>query len=1109
MSKSKRHRFLLLGLPIVLVVASLGAFGSQEAQGSTQSTIVQSGPLPAGKQYTVTLLTGDIVTVVTRQSGCPLVTVKPAKPSGIQLRSCDVNGHARVVPIEAASMIGSVLDEALFDVTTLIREGYDDASTKDLPLIVRQQSGIAALSGAKALPSISSVAVKQPKEKGADFLRSLQTQKVTAAVAGKGPLVRLDRRVRVNVQQGSLDRNLKQVSAPQAWASGYTGRGVNVAVLDTGADISHPDLVGQVAERADFVVEGGEAIDGHGHGTHVASTIAGSGAAASGERRGVAPGAKLVVGKVLDDYGFGSESQIIAGMEWAAARAKVVNMSLGGWEPSDGTDPMSLAVNTLTAQHGTLFVVAAGNDGPEDNWITSPAAAADALTVGAVDRDDKVADFSSRGPVINTRAAKPELVAPGVEIVAARAAGTSMGRVIDSRYTAASGTSMASPHAAGGAAILAQRYPNWTSAQLKNALVGAVDPLRGADTYVSGSGRLNVARALSGAVSGQPIVHLGIFAYPQSGTAETKLSWPNGSARLRFDVTTADRSGTPAPAGSVTLNNGKLSIDRARFAERPGFFSAVVTARTAWGELVSTTPVTFYVEPPTFDLTLTATPPPNTPVGSDPFGYVRVVNLDDPAVFTAGSNVETNGDPVTLRVPAGRYSVMSTIYNFPAGMAAMVGDPDIAVNGDTALVLDAAQAKSAKAAVEGVGTVANQKGLTYVQTAKRGPLWFDWAFAWGEDARRDSVFAGPVRGVGIGKFEFFSSYSLVAPGDQPSPFLYDLTKAHGNGIPEDMSITFDKAEQAQFSRIDQKFHVLDMPGSNTLHKRYAVSPSGIFVLENSTDNPPAQRVDYLSPGFSYVDEAFFGFGGPFDSIGVIEARRVYQPGSRQELVWVRQPMRPDWYDDPETSTSGCVPRPITRTRGQLVVELVELADQHQRFNCLGLGPATRNLALYRNGELVGEFMSTLGQFDIPPSAATYRLTYDLDASAILPVSTRVSTAWTFRSAAPKGTGSAPVALLSVDYALALDAANHPRDGRASFTVRQAHGVARQHITSFVLFTSVDDGARWQPVTVRRDGNDTFSAELPRPAEGQAISLRLKADASAGSAIEQTIIRAYK
>jgi subtilisin family serine protease len=123
-------------------------------------------------------------------------------------------------------------------------------------------------------------------------------------------------------------------------------------------------------------------------------------------------------------------------------------MSLGGWEPSDGTDPMSLALDALTAEHGTLFVVAAGNDGPFDGTVSSPAAAASALTVGAVDRGDALADFSSRGPLVNTRAAKPELVAPGVDIVAARAAGTSLGTVVDARYTSLSGTSMAAPHAA-------------------------------------------------------------------------------------------------------------------------------------------------------------------------------------------------------------------------------------------------------------------------------------------------------------------------------------------------------------------------------------------------------------------------------------------------------------------------------------------------------------------------------------------------------------------------------------------------------------------------------------------------------------------------------------
>src|SRR6185295_8309512 len=108
------------------------------------------------------------------------------------------------------------------------------------------------------------------------------------------------------------------------------------------------------------------------------------------------------------------------------------------------------------------------------------------------------------------------------------------------------------------------------------------------------------------------------------------------------------------------------------------------------------------------------------------------------------------------------------------------------------------------------------------------------------------------------------------------------------------------------------------------------------------------------------------------------------------------------------------------------------------------------------------------------------------------------------------TGSVPLPLLSVDYALPLDTANHPTGAAAAlFTVRQAVGVQRQAITSFELSVSVDDGVTWQPVRVSRAGDGTFRAQLPTVAGGQAVSLRVKAQGSAGSAVEQTIIRAYR
>src|SRR5262249_36492966 len=159
-----------------------------------------------------------------------------------------------------------------------------------------------------------------------------------------------------------------------------------------------------------------------------------------GKERGVAPGAQLAVGKVLDSEGKGQESWIIAGMEWAARdqHAKIISMSLGGG--GDATDPMSQTVDRLSHDTGALFVVAAGNGGP--HAISSPGAADAALTVGAVDAKDQLADFSSQGPRDGDAGLKPELTAPGVDIVAAR----SHYKRGSGYYTTMSGTSMATPH---------------------------------------------------------------------------------------------------------------------------------------------------------------------------------------------------------------------------------------------------------------------------------------------------------------------------------------------------------------------------------------------------------------------------------------------------------------------------------------------------------------------------------------------------------------------------------------------------------------------------------------------------------------------------------------
>lgn len=248
--------------------------------------------------------------------------------------------------------------------------------------------------------------------------------------------------------EADLAESVPQIKAPQAWAEGYDGTGRKVAVLDTGVDDTHPDLKGRIAAERSFVPDQAVA-DGNGHGTHVASTVAGDGAT----YRGVAPGAELLVGKVLSDEGYGEDSWIIAGMEWAKAQgADVVSMSLGSQVPDDGTSPMARAVDTLSADGGPLFVVAAGNSYGEFT-IGAPGSAASALTVASVTKSDERSDFSSMGPLTGSYGLKPDISAPGSDITAAKPGGG---------YQTMSGTSMATPHVAGAAAVLKQRHPDWS-----------------------------------------------------------------------------------------------------------------------------------------------------------------------------------------------------------------------------------------------------------------------------------------------------------------------------------------------------------------------------------------------------------------------------------------------------------------------------------------------------------------------------------------------------------------------------------------------------------------------------------------------------------------------
>ncbi|MFF4291562.1 S8 family serine peptidase, partial [Streptomyces sp. NPDC001633] len=227
----------------------------------------------------------------------------------------------------ARALAAGKVDQELFNVTGLVRQGYDDAHTSALPLIAVYGDAAARTvpatpRGAKrglVLDAIDGVALKADKKKAADFWADVTDSRSRSAAGPKK--LWLDRKIRA-----TLDRSTQQIGADLAWAAGYTGKGTKVAVLDTGADLDHPDLAGRAAATKDFSGSAGT-NDAFGHGTHVASTVGGTGTASGGSRKGVAPRSELMIGKVLGDDGYGSESAVIDGMEWAAAGgARVVNM---------------------------------------------------------------------------------------------------------------------------------------------------------------------------------------------------------------------------------------------------------------------------------------------------------------------------------------------------------------------------------------------------------------------------------------------------------------------------------------------------------------------------------------------------------------------------------------------------------------------------------------------------------------------------------------------------------------------------------------------------------------------------------------------------------------
>lgn len=930
---------------VIAVTAAVPSVAEPRAAAGT-SPLVGSAPRGEGSSV-VTLVTGDRVLVSFDGKGRAGASALPGADGTVPLVQTRQSGKDLYVYPEGAvhAIAEGKADEELFNVTGLVRQGYDDAHAEKLPLIAVYDTSVDVTRAVPATPRgaerglvldpVDGVALKADKKKAADFWADITSPKSRSAADLKK--LWLDAKV-----EAALDRSTKQVHAPEAWAAGYDGKGTKVAVLDTGADAGHPDLEGRIGAAKNFT-ESPDDEDRQGHGTHTTSTVGGTGAASGGKKKGVAPGAELLHGKVLDDRGSGATSWIIAGMQWAVdEKVDVVSMSLGNPARTDCADPMSTATEELAqSSEDTLFVLAAGNTGPSLNSVSSPGCAPSVLTVGAVDRDDSTAPFSSRGPAYGSHTLKPEIAAPGVDISAAAAGGRGV-----HAYRSMSGTSMAAPHVAGAAALVKQRHPGWSAQQIKSALVSSADSGIPGDVTETGGGRLDVKAAVDQKVLGSPAVQGGSFGWPQDGSDRTTVDVPytnttdrtvelklfvqgvtgNDGSAVRSGIAKLGARSVTVAAGATVTVPLKLDPDADLKRAQYGDVTGRVLAK-ADGVAVST-PFSLYVQPRTVSLRVKLVDREGKP--ADGPSSVDLIGTDD---ATGERRFNEGANDQTYQVRPGAYFLTGFIATPDADGGTLtdslthIARPQVEVDKDMTLTLDAREAHR----------------LT-VQTDKKSEVrgaTLGFARTWGTDNwLHAGTAAGPrsIRGfyqsvegkATDGTFESSTYWRAAAP------LLSELAVVGGEALhavtASTGSANLDGTGEA----------ALVDAGSGTPQELEAAGVKGKIALVKVPDSGSANAV----------------------------ATRAKAAGAVAVVAHRTAPGR--WY--PSGGLSGS-PLPVLGIqRGEATALLAQLAEKPVRLSWKGTAksPYVYNLAFPETGQLRDDRTYRVRDKDLAANEATYR-----------------------------------------------------------------------------------------------------------------------------------------
>ncbi|SPF04387.1 S8 family peptidase [Streptomyces sp. MA5143a] len=1089
-----------------MTVAALAAGLTGTARATPVPTAVPAAAksMDATGKHRITLVTGDRVIVDAKGRVVGMERAKGRERVPVQMRRVD--GHTLVVPTDAAQMIASGrLDQRLFDITEL-----DKAANRR-----SQRNGVKVIVGYTGTASTAKADVRDAGTLRHGFrtlnLDSVQTSAEETpdlwhalthgnAVASGISHIWLD-----GVRKMSLDKSVPQIGAPAAWARGYDGKGVKVAVLDTGIDTSHPDLKDQVIAAKNFSTAA-TTRDHQGHGTHVASTIAGTGALSGGKYKGVAPGAKILNGKVLDDEGEGDDSGIIAGMEWAAEQgADIVNLSLGGGD-TPGTDPMEATVNRLSEEKGILFAIAAGNEGEQGaKTVGSPGSAANALTVGAVDGTDRLADFSSRGPTADG-AIKPDVTAPGVGITAASAKGSEIAKEYGENpagYVSISGTSMATPHVAGAAALLKQQHPDWTFSELKAVLVGSAKG--GAYTpNQQGSGRIQVDKAIDQSVVAKTTsVNFPVQQWPHTDDTPVtrKLTYRNLGTKdvtLTLSTTAYDPKGQAAPAGFFTTGadhvtvpaGGEASVDvtvnTKLGGDLDGGYSAYVSA-TGDGQTVRTA-VGVERETEAYDLTLKFV---NRP-GQHP------VHLTTLSVATRGSggyaNVSTE-DTVTFRVPKDRYildSLSMKDLDSTEGGADWLARPVLNLDRNTTITLDLNRTRPADITVPDAQAKPLQALVSYEYLP--ADVWFGVEMPSFSDIRLAHV--GPAMDSGLVQ-------TWSGQWTRGSDTEYDIV---GGG--ETKKVLGDRVHHYKASELATVKAGLgaSAPGKTGALGLTVHVPFGYGLHTPVPQKLPATRTLHLSTGEGA--EYYFAFeqhSGRQDPDGVPLNDASADTSSYKKLTGGRTYQK-------RFNTAVFAPRAIRdeyqglfHTSEGIYGDLSLFADGQGHHASSDL--TSVRTTLYRNGGKFGSNTDPLTgkvTFRVPVGAADYTLTTSARRSAkVHAASTRVDASWTFHSKRPtSGVTELPVSSVRFKAPVGLDS-RVPAGRTVTYPVTVEGAAAGRNLKSLTAYVSYDDGRTWTKTDVR-NGKIT----VRNPAKGKGVSLRAKITDKKGNRSTISVHNAY-